>query len=92
MSEAQEAGSPGATLPDVIQTSAAINPGNSGGALADLAGEVVGIPTLAATPDTQTLAAVLAGLQPGQQASLSITKADGSTTTVKLTLGQVPGS
>ena len=39
----------GNTLPDVIQTSAAINPGNSGGALVDLKGEVVGIPTLAAT-------------------------------------------
>jgi S1-C subfamily serine protease len=36
------------TLPNVIQTSAEINPGNSGGALIDLAGEVVGIPTLAA--------------------------------------------
>jgi putative serine protease PepD len=40
---------PGATLPDAIQTSAAINPGNSGGALVDLRGQVVGIPTLAAT-------------------------------------------
>ena len=39
----------GAVLPDVIQTSAAINPGNSGGALVNLAGDVVGIPTLAAT-------------------------------------------
>ncbi len=38
----------GVTLPDVLQTSAAINPGNSGGALVDLAGQVVGIPTLAA--------------------------------------------
>lgn len=35
-------------LPNLIQTSAEINPGNSGGALVDLAGEVVGIPTLAA--------------------------------------------
>ena len=59
VSEAQEAGSPGATLPDVIQTSAAINPGNSGGALADLADQVVGIPTLAAT-DQQ-----LGGARPG---------------------------
>ena len=180
VSESQEAGSPGATLPDVIQTSAAINPGNSGGALVDLADQVVGIPTLAATdqqlggaapgigfaipsnivtdiagqiiktghvtnshraalgvrvqtvtgpdgqpagagiaavtpggpaakaglqpgdvitavngtatPDTETLATVLAGLQPGQQVSLSVTKADGSTTTVHVTLGQLPGS
>ena len=38
----------GITLPDTIQTSAAINPGNSGGALVDLAGRVVGIPTLTA--------------------------------------------
>jgi S1-C subfamily serine protease len=39
---------PGATLPEAIQTSASINPGNSGGALVDLAGDVIGIPTLAA--------------------------------------------
>jgi len=38
----------GIVLPDTIQTSAAINPGNSGGALVDLAGRVVGIPTLGA--------------------------------------------
>jgi S1-C subfamily serine protease len=178
--EPPEGGKPGATLPDVIQTSAAINPGNSGGALVSLAGQVVGIPTLAATdqqiggaapgigfaipsnivtdiagqiigtghvinshraalgvevqtvtgpsgqpagvsiaavtpggpaakaglrpgdvitavdgtatPDTETLAAVLAGLHPGQQVSVSITRADGSTTTIHLTLGQLPGT
>jgi putative serine protease PepD len=39
----------GVVLPNVLQTSAAINPGNSGGGLVDLQGEVVGIPTLAAT-------------------------------------------
>ncbi|HZS86523.1 MAG TPA: trypsin-like peptidase domain-containing protein [Chloroflexota bacterium] len=33
---------------NAIQTSAAINPGNSGGALIDLAGQMVGIPTLTA--------------------------------------------
>ena len=38
----------GVTLSNVIQTSAAINPGNSGGALVDLAGHVIGVPTLAA--------------------------------------------
>jgi putative serine protease PepD len=37
------------TLANTIQTSAPINPGNSGGALADLDGNVMGIPTLAAT-------------------------------------------
>ncbi len=180
VSESQEAGSPGVTLPDVIQTSAAINPGNSGGALVNLDDQVVGIPTLAATdqqlggaapgigfaipsnivtdiagqiiktghvtnshraalglrvqtvagpdgqpagvgivsvtpggpaaqaglqagdvitavngtptPDTETLAVVLADLTPGQRVSLSITKADGSTATVSVTLGQLPGS
>ncbi|MEU8250809.1 trypsin-like peptidase domain-containing protein [Nonomuraea sp. NPDC048916] len=48
VSEPEEPGSPGATIANAIQTSAAINPGNSGGALVDLAGQVIGIPTLAA--------------------------------------------
>ncbi|HEX4816084.1 MAG TPA: trypsin-like peptidase domain-containing protein, partial [Nonomuraea sp.] len=52
VTEPQNPGSPGATIAGAIQTSAAINPGNSGGALVNLAGEVIGIPTLAATdPD-----------------------------------------
>src|SRR5579862_3136365 len=37
------------TLVGAIQTSAAINPGNSGGALVDIGGNVIGIPTLAAS-------------------------------------------
>jgi putative serine protease PepD len=180
VSEPAEPGSPGATLPNTIQTSAAINPGNSGGALVDLAGQVVGIPTLAAvdqemggaapgigfaissdtaraiarqliatghvtnsgraalgieattvaaangapagvgvvsvtaggpaakagiregdvitavngtaTPDAQTLTALLAGLHPGQAAKVSITRPDGSKATVDVRLGQLPGS
>jgi len=44
------------------------------------------------TPDTETLAAVLAGLHPGQQVPVTVTKADGTTTTVHLTLSQLPGS
>jgi S1-C subfamily serine protease len=44
----QEPEGNGVTLANTIQTSAAINPGNSGGALVDIAGRVIGIPTLAA--------------------------------------------
>ncbi|WP_053175672.1 S1C family serine protease [Nonomuraea sp. SBT364] len=49
VSEPENPGSPGATIAGAVQTSAAINPGNSGGALVDLSGQVIGIPTLAAT-------------------------------------------
>ncbi|MHC3474873.1 S1C family serine protease [Streptomyces sp. 7R007] len=48
VSEPAHNGSPGATIPDMVQTSAAINPGNSGGALANLSSQVIGINTLAA--------------------------------------------
>lgn len=52
VSEGRSGGGTGATIPNMLQTSAAINPGNSGGALVDLDSRVIGIPTLAATdPD-----------------------------------------
>jgi putative serine protease PepD len=165
----------GVALPNVIQTSAAINPGNSGGALVDLQGQIIGIPTLAATdpelggsaapgigfaipsntvrdiaaqlisqgkvtnshrawlgvevaattgggllvskvqtggpaaqagiragalvtavdgtatPDPATLADVLAGLNPGQAVTVSVTNAGGARRTVRVTLGRFPG-
>jgi S1-C subfamily serine protease len=40
-----------ATIPNVLQTSAAINPGNIGGALVDNAGKVVGMPIAAGSAD-----------------------------------------
>jgi len=61
VTEPQERGSPGATITDAIQTSAAINPGNSGGALVNLSGEVIGIPTLVAA-DPQTGGGTAQGL------------------------------
>jgi putative serine protease PepD len=51
----------GVALPNVVQTSAPINPGNSGGALVDLQGQVIGIPTLAAT-DPQLGGGAAAGI------------------------------
>ncbi|MET9673708.1 trypsin-like peptidase domain-containing protein [Streptomyces sp. NPDC006482] len=48
VSEGQTGGGTGATIGNMVQTSAAINPGNSGGALVNLDSEVIGIPTLAA--------------------------------------------
>ncbi|MDV9190248.1 trypsin-like peptidase domain-containing protein [Streptomyces sp. SR27] len=49
VSEGQTGGGTGATIANMVQTSAAINPGNSGGALVNLDSQVIGIPTLAAT-------------------------------------------
>ena len=54
-----EPGGGKALITAAIQTTAAINPGNSGGALVNLAGQVIGVPTLAATLPGQ------GGLAPG---------------------------
>ena len=55
-------------------------------------GDVITAVNGTATPDTETLTVVLAGMRPGQQASVKVTKPDGSTATVKVTLGQLPGT
>ncbi len=49
VNEGGNGGGTGTTIVNMVQTSAAINPGNSGGALVNLSGQVIGIPTLAAT-------------------------------------------
>ena len=54
VSEPRTADSPGATIANMVQTSAAINPGNSGGALVNLSNQVVGINTLAATDASES--------------------------------------
>ncbi|MGK5630946.1 S1C family serine protease [Streptomyces sp. URMC 123] len=52
VSGGREDGGTGATIGNMVQTSAAINPGNSGGALVGLDSKVIGIPTLAAVDPT----------------------------------------
>ncbi|MBB2909772.1 S1-C subfamily serine protease [Streptosporangium becharense] len=180
VSEPSDGDSPGATIAGAIQTSASINPGNSGGALVNLAGEVIGVPTLTAvnpelgnapapgigfaipsntakdvatqiirdgrvvntrraalgvtvrtvidtsgrpagvgvvrvsrgsgaakagieagdvitsvdgrpTPTTQDLSEALAALRPGDEAKVEILRPGGSTDTVAVTLGELPG-
>ncbi|MFF9864291.1 S1C family serine protease [Streptomyces sp. NPDC013953] len=75
VSEPGVGGGTGATIGNMVQTSAAINPGNSGGALVDLDGEVIGIPTLAAT-DPGTGGSAAPGIGFAIPASLVRTVAD----------------
>ncbi len=43
------------------------------------------------TPDSNTLSVVLAGLNPGQTVPVLLEKANGTRSTVQVTLGQIPG-
>src|SRR5262249_49006594 len=64
----------------------------SGAAKAGLhAGEVIVAVKGVNTPDTETLAAVLAGLRPGQRVPVTVLKQGTSKATVNVTLGELPG-
>src|SRR5579875_3683302 len=52
-SESEGQGGVTSVLTGLVQTSAPINPGNSGGALVNLQGQLIGIPTLAASSPVQ---------------------------------------
>jgi S1-C subfamily serine protease len=54
-------------------------------------GDVITAVNGSATPDTTTLADVLAGLKPGQAVSVSITRPDGTAQTSQVALGQSQG-
>ena len=74
--------SPGPTASPRASGIAAVTPGGPAAKAGLRPGDVITAVNGTATPDTETLAAVLAGLHPGQQVPVSVTKADGSTATV----------
>jgi S1-C subfamily serine protease len=71
---------------------AAVKPGGPAATAGLQAGDVITKVNGTATPGTETLAAVLAGPRPRQEVPVTIAKADGSTTTVNVILGQLPGT
>ncbi|MEU5160319.1 trypsin-like peptidase domain-containing protein [Streptomyces sp. NPDC020875] len=84
VTESSSGGGTGATIGNMVQTSAAINPGNSGGALVNLDSRIIGIPTLAATdPDLGNSAAP--GIGFAIPASMVKTVADQIITTGRVT-------
>jgi serine protease Do len=70
---------------------AAVTPGRRRPARGLQPGDVITAFNGTAISDTEALAAVLAGLQPGQQVPLKITKADGSTAILTSGIGTAAG-
>jgi putative serine protease PepD len=67
-------------------------PGGPAAAAGIRAGDVISSVAGHDTPDAASLATVLAGLKPGQAVDVTIVHADGTSETVRVTLGQFPGS
>jgi putative serine protease PepD len=69
----------------------AVEPGGPAAKAGIVPGDVIVSVAGKATPDTSALATVLATLQPGQTVPVTVVHADGTTSTVNVTLGQLPG-
>ena len=68
-----------------------VTPGGAAAKAGIQPGDVITAVNGTPTPDTSSLSAALATLKPGDQAKVTLTKADGSTATVTVTLGQLSG-
>ncbi len=90
----------GATVTTVVDTNGqpagvgvvSVTPGGQAAKAGLKQGDVITAINGTATPDVATLSGVLAGLRPGQTVTVAVTRQDGSTATIKVTLGQLPGS
>ena len=70
---------------------ASVDPGGPADKAGLKAGDVVVQINGKDTPDAGTLQSILAALQPGDVAKVTVTRADGSQQTVDVTLGELPG-
>jgi S1-C subfamily serine protease len=71
---------------------ASVSPGGPAAQAGLRPGEIIAAVAGRPTPDTETLAVVLAGLRPGQRVRVSVVKPDGGRAVLMVTLGQLPGS
>jgi S1-C subfamily serine protease len=68
-----------------------VDPGGPAAHAGLAAGDVITDINGQSAPDAEALTAILATLRPGDVAKVTVIRADGSQTTVNVTLGQIPG-